>query len=225
MRWFWEVWNVCCDLSKNGVPIKAVTAWSLFGAHGWETLLTSPDGRYEPGVFDLRGGTPRATALVKLLQTLSTGEDFWHPVLAQKGWWHRNDRFLHPAMGHCYSNMPGDSSPILIVGDGELMHAFVNACNARSLCHHVVDNFDNGVDFTGLLQTEIETFKPWAVVDVSDQSEISALTEEICGLYNLATMHVAAETDNVYALANASLDLLIDDDKYMNLSQSALILS
>src|SRR3954469_2397503 len=35
VRWFQQAWKAANDLAEEGVPIKAVTAWSLLGAFGW----------------------------------------------------------------------------------------------------------------------------------------------------------------------------------------------
>ena len=63
MRWLKEVWGAAVTLKKDGVDVRAVTTWSAFGAFDWNSLLTRNDGCYEPGIFDLRAPTPRATAL------------------------------------------------------------------------------------------------------------------------------------------------------------------
>jgi dTDP-4-dehydrorhamnose reductase len=95
MRWFMETWDICCDLNNQGSNIKAVTAWSLFGAFGWNKLLTSIECEYECGVFDLRAPSPRPTAMAKLIHSLCTTKNFLHPALEHKGWWHQDDRFLY----------------------------------------------------------------------------------------------------------------------------------
>jgi dTDP-4-dehydrorhamnose reductase len=64
-----------------------VTAWALFGSFDWDSLLTRDRGRYEPGVFDVRGPAPRPTILARAVQALARGERFDHPVLAAPGWW------------------------------------------------------------------------------------------------------------------------------------------
>ena len=71
MRWFNEMWETVNDLKKNGVDIRALTAWALFGLHGWNKLVTKPWGTYEPGVFNVRTGQPRSTALARLIKVLT----------------------------------------------------------------------------------------------------------------------------------------------------------
>jgi dTDP-4-dehydrorhamnose reductase len=96
LRWFLEVWDAAESLRRQGVDIRAVTAWSLLGAYDWDALVTRETGRYEPGVFDIRGGSPRPTAMAWLLRELAAGCRPEHPVLAQAGWWRRPERLLYP---------------------------------------------------------------------------------------------------------------------------------
>ena len=72
--------------------MRAVTAWSMFGAYDWVSLLTQNVGHYEAGVFDVRSGQPRATLLARLVRCLASGQAFQHPVLQGLGWWQRPGR-------------------------------------------------------------------------------------------------------------------------------------
>lgn len=56
LRWFKYVWDAAKNLRKKGIDVEAVTAWAMLGSYGWNRLLTQPEGEYEPGVFDMRGG-------------------------------------------------------------------------------------------------------------------------------------------------------------------------
>jgi dTDP-4-dehydrorhamnose reductase len=95
LRWLNEMWESAKALRAKGYDVRAVTAWSLFGAHNWNTLLTREDGEYESGAFDLRDGTPRPTPLAEMVRALAERGDFEHPALATRGWWHRASRILH----------------------------------------------------------------------------------------------------------------------------------
>ncbi|HEY9285715.1 MAG TPA: family 1 glycosylhydrolase, partial [Pyrinomonadaceae bacterium] len=79
LRWLVEIWDAAQSLRREGVEVRAVTAWSLLGAYDWDSLLTREQGHYEPGVFDLRGGEPRPTALARLLRELADGREPSHP--------------------------------------------------------------------------------------------------------------------------------------------------
>jgi dTDP-4-dehydrorhamnose reductase len=109
IRWFAEIRNACLSLLESGVDIRAVTAWSLFGSFGWNTLLTRGNGDYESGVFDVRSGVPVPTPLADYLISLSEDPGYIHPAEEQKGWWHREDRFI----------FDGYSERELMVEDGE----------------------------------------------------------------------------------------------------------
>jgi dTDP-4-dehydrorhamnose reductase len=87
MRWLLYIWDGAHAASEAGVTVRAVTAWSLLGAYDWDSLCTRCEGRYESGVFDVRGGVPRPTALATMVRELARGRRPAHPVLAAKGWW------------------------------------------------------------------------------------------------------------------------------------------
>lgn len=94
LRWLNECWGAARRLRDRGADIRAVTVWSLLGAHGWDSLLTSPERKYESGVFDLSDGEVRPTALAWLVRDLATkgGSDL---LMAQgAGWWRRPQRLF-----------------------------------------------------------------------------------------------------------------------------------
>jgi dTDP-4-dehydrorhamnose reductase len=93
MRWIVEAWKVASRLRDEGKDVRAVTAWSMLGAYDWNSLVTRDAGFYEPGVFDVRGPSPRPTALAATLRQLANGGIPDHPVIATRGWWQRADRY------------------------------------------------------------------------------------------------------------------------------------
>ena len=96
LRWLYQLWQVAGRLRASGVELRALTVWSLLGAFDWSNLLTQDGASYESGVFDVRGGQPRPTALYALVHSLIRHGDYAHPVLAGPGWWQRNIRFVWP---------------------------------------------------------------------------------------------------------------------------------
>ena len=96
IRWFAEIHDACTALLREGADIRAVTAWSLLGCFGWNSLLTKQTGDYEPGVFDIRSGSPVATPLADYLMHLARDPGYVHPAALEKGWWRQEDRFLYP---------------------------------------------------------------------------------------------------------------------------------
>ena len=95
MRWVKYIWDAANTLKEEGVDMRAITLWSLLGAYDWNSLLTRPGTFYESGVFDMRGGQPRPTALFKMVKSLATQGYYEHPLLRSKGWWERDDRYLY----------------------------------------------------------------------------------------------------------------------------------
>lgn len=95
MRWLQQAWDAAGDARRAGADVRAVTVWALFGAYDWNSLLTRADGHYETGVFDVRSGQPRRTALFRMAQHLAHGRPFDHPALHGPGWWQRPDRFAY----------------------------------------------------------------------------------------------------------------------------------
>ncbi|WP_205590844.1 family 1 glycosylhydrolase [Hymenobacter oligotrophus] len=95
LRWLLQSWNEANALRQEGANIRAVTVWSLLGAFDWDSLLTRRGGSYESGVFDVRSGQPRPTALFKMVQSLARSGRYQHPLLANEGWWRRPDRFVY----------------------------------------------------------------------------------------------------------------------------------
>jgi dTDP-4-dehydrorhamnose reductase len=69
--WILQAWQAAEQLQRRGADVESVTSWALFGSYDWDRLVTSPRGHYEPGAFDVRGATPRPTALAGLLRELA----------------------------------------------------------------------------------------------------------------------------------------------------------
>ena len=89
LRWLAYIVDAAQVATAAGIPVRAVTIWAMFGSFDWHCLVTRNDGFYEPGVFDVRGPEPRATALAWAVRTLAAGQRLDHPVLAGPGWWQR----------------------------------------------------------------------------------------------------------------------------------------
>ncbi|MEA2514351.1 MAG: dTDP-4-dehydrorhamnose reductase [Thermomicrobiales bacterium] len=96
MRWLAEAWRAAQAARRDGIDVRAVTAWSLLGAYDWNSLVTREEGHYEPGAIDVRGSEPRATPLAEMIRDLANGRPHRHPALAFPGWWRRPERLLYP---------------------------------------------------------------------------------------------------------------------------------
>ncbi|WP_158827093.1 family 1 glycosylhydrolase [Mucilaginibacter lacusdianchii] len=189
MRWVKEIWDAANQLQQEGYRMKAITAWAVLGSFGWNKLLTAPNGTYEPGIFDVQNGSPRSTALSKMLQAYSRNEDYKHPVLEVEGWWKRSIRVEYSPDGTKLQpeQHADETSPLLIVGkSGALGGAFARMCDLRGIKYEMVGRRE--MDITSLLQIEkvILEKKPWAVINTAGFDEVDAAEAEskACFLLN-----------------------------------------
>jgi dTDP-4-dehydrorhamnose reductase len=89
--WLSHIWRSALQARADGAQVEAITAWALFGAFGWDRLVTQGAVSYEPGAFELIDGLPQQTAVTDLLRRLSRGE----AGACEQGWWTRADRLLY----------------------------------------------------------------------------------------------------------------------------------
>ena len=75
LRWFAEVWETATQLRAEGMDLRAVTLWSMFGNVDWRFLLTQRNGFYDTGAFDARSGTPRPTVIAQAAKAYAQGRD------------------------------------------------------------------------------------------------------------------------------------------------------
>ena len=230
LRWLVEVWEAASSLRGEGVDVRAVTAWSLLGAYDWDSLLTCDRGRYEPGVFDLRGGAPRPTALARLLRELANGARPTHPVLDAPGWWRRLDRLLYlparagrrrkEATARARWAMKGDedSRPVLITGaTGTLGRAFARLCRARAIPYRLLTRAEMDVADAASVADALDEWRPWAVVNTAGYVRVDDAEREPekCFRENAEGAAVLAElcAQREVALLTFSSDLVFDGAK------------
>jgi dTDP-4-dehydrorhamnose reductase len=179
LRWLLEAWQTCADLRAHaGIDIRAVTAWSVFGAYDWNHLVTCAHEFYEPGVFDVRAPAPRPTALARLVRELATGQPVSQPVLDTPGWWRRPDRFsvrpLWTEPGRPPSAVrtrPAPRSqprPVLITGaTGTLGRAFARIARERGLAFRLVSRREMDIADARSIAECLTAYQPWAVVNTA----------------------------------------------------------
>jgi dTDP-4-dehydrorhamnose reductase len=174
LRWLDEVWHGAVQLRTEGADVVAVTAWSAFGAHDWSSLLTRDAGVYEPGLFDIRAPTPRATALARMVESLALRGSYDDPVARGPGWWRCDRRVIYPGVSAGSSHIPHPFRvrlasvvpPLLIVGaTGTLGRAVVRACEARGVAHRALSRRDLDIVDTAAVRSALESYTPWAVVN------------------------------------------------------------
>ena len=212
LRWFKEAWDICCDLTKEGVNIKAVTAWSLLGAFDWNSLLTVEEKIYETGVYDITKNALRPTAVAKLIHSLSETGNYHHPVLNEAGWWHKS----YPGSKKLLSNAP--VSPVLIFGcNGTLGNAFVKICQRRSIPFRAFSHTE--VDITNEEQIEkvINECKPWAIINAAGYVKVDDAEREpeICFTLNAkapGSLATICKSHGIQLIIFSS-DLVFDGEK------------
>src|SRR5690606_37584993 len=94
MKWFLEIYESAAELKQRGIDIPAVTAWSVLGSYGWNTLLTSDHMEYERGLFDVSSGKRRPTVMAGVLKQLIQTGNYSHHVLQGQAWWKSESRYF-----------------------------------------------------------------------------------------------------------------------------------
>ncbi len=105
--WWWAAVRTANALIADGVDVRAVTAWPVFGSWEWPSLLTEVQGHYEPGLFDTRRRPPRGMALAGDVAAAASGLRLRAPVA---GWWTQPGRIA-------YSPVDADGRDIAATAD------------------------------------------------------------------------------------------------------------
>lgn len=231
LRWLEEAWSSARALRARGVDVQAVTAWSLLGAFDWDCLLTRDAGRYEPGVFDLRGGAPRPTALAGLIKDLTTlGEPSPERTVEGLGWWRRDGaRLTFPAATRTVGaeleralRRPRATAvrqrPILVTGGtGTLGQAFLRACRERDLL--AVATTRRRLDLTSeaSVREALDALSPRMVINAAgfvrvDAAEAEAEACHGANAQGVAVLAAACAHRNL-PMATFSSDLVFDGAK------------
>ncbi len=216
LRWLAEAWTGARAARQRGVDVRAVTAWSLLGSFGWERLVVDDQGRYEPGLYDLRAPSPRPTALAATVRALAHGQTHDSPAFDVPGWWRRPARvqFPHPVPAPLHEGSP-EQRPILVTGaGGTLGRAFAQVCARRALRAVCVTRRDVDVTDREALDRLLQRLRPWAVINTAgyvrvDQAESEA---DQCWRENVtgAVTAAAAAHDAGARAVTFSSDLVFD---------------
>ena len=222
LRWLLEVWRSAELVRAEGADVRAVTIWSLLGASGWSELVASPDDRYEPGVFDVRGPRPRATAIATLARDLAAGRPIEHPAASGPGWWRRPTRLHHQpvslgARGAGYVP-PGAARPLLVTGaTGTLGRAVAAGCEARGLPYRLLARRDMDIADPASAEAALAAIRPWAVVNTAGFVRVDAAeaARDACRRENAegAAVLAAACAETAIGLVTFSTDLVFDGGK------------
>jgi len=166
LRWFAEVWETAQELRAEGVDLRAVTPWSLFGNVDWRSLLTRNDGVYDVGLYDVRGPEPRPTVLARAAEAFAKGERFDHPVLDVPGWWRRPER-LYPWNGRCKGLGEGGRRLLITGATGTLGNAFARICDHRGLPFCLTSRDELEITDEASIRAAIEHYEPWAIINTA----------------------------------------------------------
>lgn len=224
LRWAADAWDAAEAVALEGADVRAVTAWSLLGSHGWDTLLTA-DGTYEPGVHDVSAGTPRPTALASLWRGLPACAPR-HPVAGEAGWWRRPSRLIYARPTE--SGAGGDTvagRPLLICGaGGTLGRAFARACAARGMTYLAVGRDVLDLHATDSIETLLATVNPWGVVNAAGWVRVDDAEADEAGCHRVnaigAIALAKACSGGGIACLNVSSDLVFSGDGHRPLVES-----
>jgi dTDP-4-dehydrorhamnose reductase len=215
MRWLVEAWTGANRARERGADVRAITAWSLLGSFDWDSLVTQQRGHYEPGAFDVRGDTPRPTALAEAIRDLSAGRVPEHPAVANHGWWRKPTRLLWGPGASSAFEPPLSGAPLLVIGGrGTLGRAFRRICLERGLRVHTVARSEMDLCDAPRIDAVLRSLKPWAVinaagyvrVDAAEQDRAACWRDNVTGTVNLA----AACRRRRLPLVTFSSDLVFD---------------
>lgn len=168
VRWFREMWDAAEAARGEGIDVRAVTLWALFGLVDWRSVLTRRENIYDSGAFDVRGSRPRPTLLAKAASAIASGEGFDHPLLDMPGWWRR------PGRTHSrpkFDTMPArarQTRPLLIAGaNGTLGQAFGRICAHRGLAHICASRSELDITDRDSIAAAFDKYRPWAVINAA----------------------------------------------------------
>jgi dTDP-4-dehydrorhamnose reductase len=209
LRWLLEVWRAARQQQDAGVDVRAVTAWSLFGAYDWHNLLTRESDRYETGAFDARLTPPFPTALTGAVHAMAAGREPAHQLLELPGWWR------HPP-----TPQAPDDRALVITGSHDVLDDGVGRiATLRNIPHVVAPH------------AHVAERQPWAVLDLGLPDEDALALASVCASRRLPLATCSTErvfdvypdalvlrtgqvdpsdSDDVNDLIHTTLNLLLD---------------
>jgi dTDP-4-dehydrorhamnose reductase len=226
LRWLKEFWDGALALRDRGVDVRAVTVWALLGSFDWNLMVTTTGDFYEPGPLDVRGRSPRRTALARLMRDLAAGRSTdAEPLLALPGWWRRPDRAIRPTLqGRSGAPPPAGPAtdmadracqPVLVLGaTGTLGNAFARACEVRGIPYRLLGRADVDLEDARSVDTALRRHQPWAVVNAAGYVRVDDAEEDrdTCMRTNAAAPGVLAASCSRHdvRLVCFSSDLVFD---------------
>jgi dTDP-4-dehydrorhamnose reductase len=213
LRWFAEAWETAVRLRSEGVDLRAVTIWSMFGNVDWRFLLTRRNGFYDTGAFDARNGTPRPTVIAQAAKAYAKGEEFDHPALDSPGWWRRPPR-LYPWSGSCKTPACGGRKLLITGATGTLGNAFARICEGRALPFFLTTRGEMDICDPRSVGRALRRHKPWAVINTAGYVRVAEAEQdpEACMAANAEAAEALAEACAAAGvpLVTFSSDLVFD---------------
>ena len=165
LRWLNEAWRGALDARDGGADVVAVTVWAVLGSFDWDSLVTEQRGHYEPGAFDVRGPTPRSTAIAHMTRQLASRGSCDHPALQTPGWWRRRFAGATTTTTTTTTTTP---APILIAGaNGTLGQALAKACAHRGLEHRLLSRRELDITSAADIERVLTEMTPWALINAA----------------------------------------------------------
>lgn len=213
LRWLVQCWRTAEAVRAEGVDVRAITLWSLFGHYDWRSLLTLKDGAYDAGAFDVRGTSPRPTALARVARAIARGEELNDPVLAAPGWWQRTDRYYKWQGRGLVAPPPG--RPLLITGaTGTLGQALAHICTLRGLPFRLTTRAELDICDERSVREAFSRHRPWAMINAAGYVRVADAEREraTCFAWNATGPEHLAEACAAAAIpfVTFSTDLVFD---------------
>ncbi len=174
LRWLHAAWKGAQLAESQGVDVRAVTTWSLFGAFDWDALVTRETGSYEPGAFDVRCIPPRKTAIADAVYSLTSTGCMTHPVLSQPGWWEGTASRVLPSM-----QRPRHKRLLIFGARGTLGSALVRRCEQRGLGHLALSRAEVDIREPIEVRRAIAACRPWAVINAAGFVDVDAAEHDV----------------------------------------------
>ncbi|MDB5808681.1 MAG: dTDP-4-dehydrorhamnose reductase [Betaproteobacteria bacterium] len=225
VRWLFECWNAAVTARAEGADIRAVTAWAMFGAYDWNSLVTEAKDYYESGAFDVRGPAPRPTAIATLIKQLAHGETPAHPVLEGPGWWRRPERLLAQPLilEHAKSSAISEARmtamrPLLVTGGrGTFGNALGRIAALRGLNVRLLGRGELDIADAGAVERALDRYQPWAVINAAGYVRVDAAETDAERCYRENTLGAetlaAACARHNLPFVTASTDLVFDGER------------
>ncbi|HEX5071074.1 MAG TPA: family 1 glycosylhydrolase [Vicinamibacterales bacterium] len=205
-RWLVEAWESATRAIARGIPVRAVTAWALFGSVDWNSLLTQSTGYYERGAFDVGSDLIRPRALCRVIRDLATKGATEDVVSGGAGWWQG------PSAGKPRATKP--PARIAICGGGTLARAFAKACQARGLEYRLLTRREVDAADRGDVSRMFDDVRPWAVINAAGYVQVDLAERETdrCWRDNASAPAILAEESAARGarLVTFSSDLVFD---------------